>query len=84
MGLRKFNTASIQQANKVMHLSAVAYHLKKYLKFTQKRVKSGAGMGFFGLDFIKSLLISDFALMQPFLKSDFHTIGYKKSLRIEA
>ncbi len=27
-----------------MHLSAIAYNLKKYLKFTQKRVKSGAGM----------------------------------------
>jgi len=45
MGLRKINTIGIQQANKVMHLSAIAYNLKKYLKFTQKRVKSGAGMG---------------------------------------
>jgi hypothetical protein len=27
-----------------MHLSAIAYNLKKYLKFDQKRVKSGAGM----------------------------------------
>ncbi len=27
-----------------MHLSAIAYNLKKYLKFTQKTVKSGAGM----------------------------------------
>ncbi|SIS47287.1 hypothetical protein SAMN05421766_102117 [Zobellia uliginosa] len=26
-----------------MHLSAIAYNLKKYLKFTEKRAKSGAG-----------------------------------------
>jgi hypothetical protein len=43
MGLRKINTIGIKQANKVMHLSAIAYNLKKYLKFTQNKVKSGAG-----------------------------------------
>ena len=42
MGLRKINTLGIKQANKVMHLSAIAYNLKKYLKFTQKMAKSGA------------------------------------------
>ena len=42
MGLRKINTIGLRQANKVMHLSAIAYNLKKYLKFDQKRVKSGA------------------------------------------
>jgi hypothetical protein len=42
MGLRKINTIGLAQANKVMHLSAIAYNLKKYLKFVQKRVKSGA------------------------------------------
>ncbi|MCK0132562.1 transposase, partial [Flavobacteriaceae bacterium F08102] len=31
MGLRKINTIGIKQANKVMHLSAIAYNLKKYL-----------------------------------------------------
>jgi len=44
MGLRKINTIGLAQANKVMHLSAIAYNLKKYLKFVQKRAKSGAGM----------------------------------------
>ncbi|CAZ97556.1 Conserved hypothetical protein [Zobellia galactanivorans] len=43
MGLRKVNTIGLEQANKVMHLSAIAYNLKKYLKFTEKRSKSGAG-----------------------------------------
>src|SRR5690554_153049 len=43
MGLRKVNTIGLAQANKCMHLSAMAYNLKKYLKFVQKRTKSGAG-----------------------------------------
>jgi len=43
MGLRKINTIGIKQANKIMHMSAIAYNLKKYLKFTKKHVKSGAG-----------------------------------------
>lgn len=41
MGMRKINTIGIKQANKVMHLSAIAYNLKKYLKFEEKRSKSG-------------------------------------------
>lgn len=44
MGLRKVNTIGLKQANKCMQLAAIAYNLKKYLKFTQKRVKSGTGM----------------------------------------
>jgi hypothetical protein len=42
MGLRKINTIGITQANKVMHLSATAYNIKKYLKFISKTVKSDA------------------------------------------
>ncbi len=42
MGLRKINTIGLKQANKVMHLSAMAYNLKKYLKFIQKTAKSKA------------------------------------------
>ena len=42
MGLQKINTIGIVQANKVMHMSAIAYNLKKYLKFMTKRVKSDA------------------------------------------
>ena len=41
-GLRKINTIGIKQANKVMHMSAIAYNLKKYLKFISKTVKSDA------------------------------------------
>ncbi len=42
MGLRKINTIGIEQANKVMHLSAMGYNLKKYLKFIVKTMKSAA------------------------------------------
>ena len=42
MGLRKINTIGIQQANKVIHLCAIAYNLKKYLKFITTSVKSDA------------------------------------------
>ncbi len=42
MGLRKVNTLGIKQANKIMHLVAIAYNLKKYLKFVTKTAKSGA------------------------------------------
>ncbi|MFI0430616.1 transposase [Mariniflexile sp. HMF6888] len=42
LGLRKVNTIGIRQANKCMQLSAIAYNLKKYLKFIDKHSKSGA------------------------------------------
>jgi len=42
MGHRKINTIELEQANKVMHLTAIAYNLKNYLKFVQKRSKSCA------------------------------------------
>jgi hypothetical protein len=44
MGLRKINTIGIRQANKVMHMAAMAYNLKKYLKFISKTVKSDANL----------------------------------------
>jgi hypothetical protein len=40
MGLRKINTRGISNANKCMLMSAVAYNLKKYLKFIEKKAKS--------------------------------------------
>ncbi len=56
MGLRKINTIGIRQANKVMHLSAIAYNLKKYLKFVQKHVKSGVRTPFLE-DYWKTVLV---------------------------
>jgi hypothetical protein len=39
LGLRKINTRGIANANKVMLMSAMAYNLKKYLKFIEKPVR---------------------------------------------
>ncbi|WP_110358600.1 transposase [Arenibacter sp. ARW7G5Y1] len=43
LGQRKINTLGLSQANKAMQLSAIAYNIKKYLKFSGKRSKNGAG-----------------------------------------
>ncbi|WP_282015455.1 transposase, partial [Marinifilum flexuosum] len=40
MGLRKINTIGITQANKVMHMSATAYNLKKLMKFMSKTAET--------------------------------------------
>ena len=37
---RKINTRGIKNANKVMLMSAKAYNLKKYLKFTKNEVET--------------------------------------------
>lgn len=42
MGLRKVNTIGVKQANKCMHLAAIAYNLKKYLKYITQKTKSRA------------------------------------------
>lgn len=42
MALKKVNTRGIDKANKVMLMSAMAYNLKKYLKFIQKVVSAEA------------------------------------------
>jgi len=39
LGMRKVNTRGIQQANKSMLMAAIAYNLKKYLKFIEKELK---------------------------------------------
>lgn len=44
LGMRKINTLDLKQANKCMHLSAIAYNLKKYLKFIKNNPKSIAGV----------------------------------------
>jgi hypothetical protein len=41
LGMRKVNTRGLAQANKVMHMAAIAYNIKKYLKFIEKRAKRG-------------------------------------------
>ncbi|MGK7369297.1 MAG: IS1182 family transposase [Candidatus Halalkalibacterium sp. M3_1C_030] len=36
LGMRKVNTRGLRQANKILLMAAVAYNIKKYLKFTNK------------------------------------------------
>ena len=63
MGLRKINTIGIEQANKVMHMAAIAYNQKKYLKFTAKTVKSDAkALGHLVLN-IKSIITLQIRLL---------------------
>jgi len=40
MGMRKVNTKGLSVANKVMHMAATAYNLKKYLKFIKTNTES--------------------------------------------
>ncbi|APQ15942.1 IS1182 family transposase [Maribacter hydrothermalis] len=61
MGMRKINTIGLEQANKVMHLSAIAYNLKKYLKFELKRSNSGLAKLAFKV-FIKSTVQDMFSV----------------------
>jgi transposase len=42
MGLRKINTRGISNANKCMLVAAMAYNLKKYMKFTKNKAESVA------------------------------------------
>lgn len=42
LGMRKVNTIGIRQANKQLKMAAIAYNLKKYLKFIQKLAQSKA------------------------------------------
>jgi len=56
MGLRKINTIGIEQANKVMHMAATAYNIKKYLKFTKKTVETNKQRLAFYLNQLKQVI----------------------------
>ncbi|SDZ75098.1 hypothetical protein SAMN04487990_101226 [Bizionia paragorgiae] len=71
MGLNKVNTIGIKQANKCMQLSAIAYNLKKYMKFIEKRTKSGTGA-----------LALYFSLKNTFYKAIKSLLGPSKSPKI--
>jgi transposase len=42
LGMRRVNTRGIEQANKCMLMAAIAYNLKKLLKFTARKVQTNA------------------------------------------
>lgn len=68
MGLRKINTLGIEQANKVMHLSAIAYNIKKYLKFIQKTANTNRQRVAFYLNQTKQVLLLQISIFKPFKK----------------
>jgi hypothetical protein len=44
LGMRRVNTRGIAQANKCMLMAAIAYNLKKLLKFTTRKVQTNAAV----------------------------------------
>lgn len=44
LGLRKINTRGLDKANKVMLMSAMAYNIKKYMKFVERPVLNAGQM----------------------------------------
>lgn len=69
MGLRKVFTKGIKQAQKVMFMSAIAYNLKKYIKFTQKLAESKSQSQAAILTAINDLIIP-FFMRYDVLKND--------------
>ena len=67
LGMGKVNTLGLKQANKCMHLSAIAYNLKKYLKFIKNSPQSIAG----AIGAIQRSVIRQMRL---------HIIGFKQPL----
>ncbi|MEM9686416.1 MAG: hypothetical protein AAF934_05780, partial [Bacteroidota bacterium] len=77
MSLRKVNTIGIKQANKGRHLAATAYNLNKYLNFTQKRIKSHAGVmseAFLAIKWRLKLKISPSCGQTGLLRKIYHSI----------
>ena len=68
MGLRKINSIGIKQANKVMQMAAIAYNLKKYLKFIQKAANTSKQRLSFCLKQIKEAVVDQISFFKPFEK----------------
>jgi len=66
LGMRKVNTIGINQANKVMHMAAIAYNIKKLLNFINKtantQTKSIANFFYRCLDAIFAFLSPSYEL----------------------
>lgn len=68
MGLRKVNTRGIANANKCMLAAAMAYNLKKYLKFTKKQQESLAKRA---KSYLLKLICQIQHILSPYRVSDF-------------
>ena len=84
MGMRKMNTIGIRQANKNMLMAAVAYNLKKYLKFDRKLVtsmaKQGENLGLEIIALIQAVISSMAGLKLQRLKLQFNFKVFLESI----
>ena len=74
MGLRKINTIGIKQANKVMHMAAIAYNIKKQLKFTNKIAQTNKQRIAFYLFQLKERIILQISIFKRIENLDFKLI----------
>ncbi len=74
LGLRKINTIGIKQANKIMHMAAIAYNIKKYLKFTNKKVQSKSKAIAFYLKRIKHTILTQIKAFKQLKKTCFYNL----------
>lgn len=63
LAMRKVNTRGIHQANKVMLMAAMAYNLKKYLKFNRGKVVEMANEAF--LSFLSKIYVLSVKISFP-------------------
>ena len=75
MGMRKMNTIGIRQANKNMLMAAVAYNLKKYMKFDRKivnRIAKRAGNLFNELFMVICQILSGYKALKIPKSNSYH------------
>jgi len=77
LGMQKVNVRGLAQANKVMHMAATAYNLKKLLKWEQNRRKTGV-MSQKLLDCIKMMLGELNRWLEPSANSKVKLVLVKK------
>jgi len=65
MGMRKINTIGIKQANKVMQMAAMAYNLKKLLKFINKSTQAKKQGLFAFLNRLLDAILAKMSLSKP-------------------
>jgi len=73
-GLRKINTIGIKQANKVMYMAAIAYNIKKQLKFTNKIAQTNKQRIAFYFFQLKERIILQISIFKRIENLDFKLI----------
>ena len=83
VGLKKVLTKGIEEANKGMHMAAIAYNLKKLLKFINNKTKSGANANHHTIiNFYNALKVQIGAIRALLSAETFKTYLIKRSLEM--